>query len=93
MDWTMVRDADNKEGRLQTLVYLFRIRYEIDAQSAAKKLQGEHPGNWLCALVLDELRAELTAPSMNLGVGSLVPEAEAREYMSAVLCAYDNSSN
>jgi hypothetical protein len=93
MDWTMVGNADDKAGRLQNLVYLFRIRYEIDAQSAAKQLRGELPGNRLCARVLDELRAELAAPSVSLGVGSLVPEAEAREYLSAVLCAYDDSSN
>jgi hypothetical protein len=93
MDWTMVGNADDKAGRLRTLVYLFRIRYEVDAQTAGIQLRREPPGNQLCRLVLDELRAELASPSVNLGVGSLVPEAEAREYLSAALCACDDSKN
>ena len=93
MDWTMVGNAADKAGRIRALVYLFRIRYETGAPAAGKQLRGELPDNSLCALVLDELRAELAAPSASLGVGSLITEAEAREYLSAMLRAYDDSRN
>lgn len=89
----MVGNAKDKAGRLQTLVYLFRIRYEVDAQTAGKTLGREPPDNHLCKLVLDELRAELACPSVKLGVGSLVPETVAREYLSAALYACDDSND
>ena len=91
MDWTMVGNAKDTAGRLRTLVYLFRIRYELDAQTAGRQLGAELPGNRLCELVLDELRAELAAPSISLGIGSLVYEALGREYLSAMLHAFDES--
>jgi hypothetical protein len=88
MDWTMINNAKGPKERIQTIFYLCRSRYEWDAGPAGTQLAEESPGNRLCEQSIEELRAELSSPSTHLGI-VLEGDAEVRNYLSALLNAYD----
>lgn len=86
----MVENASGTAHRLQTILYLLCVRYEVDAKTAGIRFREDAvSGNQLCEQVIDELRVELASPSANLELGSLIREAEARKYLADVLCAFD----
>jgi hypothetical protein len=92
MDWTMVENAAGTSQRLQTILYLLYFRYEVDAKTAGARFKEDvTSGNQLCVEVMNELRTELASPSINLGLGSLISETEARRYLADVLMAFDNA--
>jgi hypothetical protein len=88
MDWTMVNNAEGPTHRVQTIFYLFRCRYERDARAAGMRLADEWPDNQLCRQTIAELRAELGAPSKDLGIAG-VSDVEVRDYLARLLAAYD----
>jgi hypothetical protein len=88
MDWTMVSNAEGAINRLRTVFYLFRFRYEVTARAAGMSLAGEPPDNDLCRQAIVEVRAELAAPSNDLGTAR-ASDADVREYLRTLLAAYD----
>jgi hypothetical protein len=91
MDWRMVENANGTAHRLQTILYLLCLRYEVDAQTAGIRFKEEiKSGNQLCEKVMNELRMELSNPSSKLEIGSIIPESKARKYLADVLFAFDN---
>jgi hypothetical protein len=90
MDWTMVSNAKDAIDRIKTILYLFRDRYQVDAQAGGRLLAGEQSDNLLCKQVIEELRAELNSPSTDLSVGGLT-DADARKHFESVLRAYDET--
>lgn len=87
----MVENATGTEQRLQTILYLLCFRYEVDAKTAGIQLRKDlASGNQLCQKVMDELRRELASKSINLEIGSLIRDREARQYLTDVLCAFDD---
>lgn len=88
MDWTMVSNAEGPVGRLGTVFYLFRVRYEATASDAGRSLAGEPSDNGLCRQVIAEIRTELARPSANLALAR-VSDADVRAYLQTLLAAYD----
>lgn len=89
MDWTMIGNAKGPLQRVQTVIYLCRMRYEAGPEEAGIRLSKEPPSNLLWQQTLKEIRSELTAPSGNLGIGSLINDEEAREYLEILVSSYD----
>ena len=85
MDWTMIENAEGPAMRLQTLYYLLKDRYQLNAVQAASQLQSELQHNLLCSTVILEVKTELEQPSSDLGMGTIFTDTEARHYFSAVL--------
>jgi hypothetical protein len=88
MDWTMINNAGDPKGRIQTLFYLCRFRYEWDAASAGRQLAATPSDNLLCKRTVAELRAELGSPSADLGIVR-VADADVRSYLATMLSTYD----
>ena len=88
MDWTMVSNAMEPIDRVRTIFYLCGIRYEATARAAGKSLADETPDNLLCRQSIAEVRTELASPSSDLGMVQ-VSDTEVREYLRALLAAYD----
>ncbi len=87
----MVDNAGNAARRLQTIIYLFHLRYEADAETAGIKLKKELKDNELCRQVIDEMREEISNPTLNLEFGSALSDAEARKYLTDMLDSFDNA--
>jgi len=84
----MVSNASDPAGRIQTVFYLFRIRYEIEAGEAGMRLAAESPDNRLCTQTIAELRRELAAPTQDLGMVE-VGDSAVRDFLARLLSAYD----
>jgi hypothetical protein len=91
MDWTMVSNAEGTIGRIRTIFYLFRFRYEVTARDAGMSLAGESPENHLCRQAIADIRTELALPSHDLGMAR-VSDANVRAYLQALLAAYDEGN-
>ena len=89
MDWTSVSNAKGAIDRIRTIFYLCRFRYEADPRAAGARLATEPDSNELCRRVMSEIRAELAAPSTNLGPVARVGDAQVRKYLKNLLAAYD----
>lgn len=90
MDWTMVNNAKSATGRIRTIFYLYRFRYEASARKAGERLAQEPPDNQLCMETIGELRVELASPSEELGMVRM-SDADVRVYLSELLDAFDET--
>ena len=91
MDWTMIENAEDKVMRLQTLHYLLKERYRLNAVQAASQLQNELHNNALCLAVIHEAETELAQPTGDLGMGQLFTDTEVRQYLRDILDALDKA--
>jgi len=91
MDWTMVSNAHGLRHRVETVLYLWRCRYGVDAGAVARRMQAEPEENELCAETIRNIREELARPSGELGMRhtSFDRDTEARAFLADVLAAYD----
>jgi hypothetical protein len=92
MDWTMVHNAKDRTQRIQTLVYLLRERYQLDAKAAGSLLARDSRDHKSFRQIVDELRAELASPSVDLVMLGETDSA-LREYLSKVIEQFDAESN
>ncbi len=88
MDWTSVNNAEDTKGRIQALYYLLSIRYEAEPYEAGAKLRKESEANQLCRKVMAELQNELDSASLNLGMGTVFSDEDARTYLQKVFSSY-----
>ena len=89
MDWTMVNNAEGPLHRVQTIIYVFRIRYQCDPVTAATRLVKEAPENELRDEIMRNMRTELATPSGDLGMGTSFDDADSRTYLSDLISTYD----
>lgn len=84
----MISNASGPKQRIQTLFYLFHVRYELDARAAGMRLGESSPDNLLCRQTVAELRTELGSPSANLAIVDVVDD-DVRSYLATMLAAFD----
>jgi hypothetical protein len=91
LDGTMIANAADSKSRVLTLLYLLRERYQLDARAAGNKLHRDYSGDESFRQLLDEIRAALqTKDAFTSGTWS--SDAEARQYLVAMLVEYDRSA-
>ena len=86
----MIANAADAKSRVVTLLYLLRDRYELEPAMAGGKLHRDYSGVDGFRQLLNEVRAALQTPEP-LTSGTWCSDAEAREYLSAMVDAYDAS--
>ena len=84
----MITNAEDARARVQTLLYLLRNRYELDATTAGSKLCRDYSTNAGFQQLLSEVRAALETTS-SLTSGTWCSDTEARQYLLAMLAEYD----
>lgn len=89
MDWTAVGNAKGPVDRIRAIFYLCRFRYEANPREAGVRLAAEPETNKLCGQAVSEIRAELTAPSTDLGPVAQTSDHDIRTYLKILLEAYD----
>lgn len=89
MDWTMIANAEGTAMRLQTLYYLLKERYQLNAAMAAEQLLSESKVNPACSSLLNELKKEIGRPTIELGMGKVFGDADARSYFQEILSKFE----
>jgi len=87
MDWTMIANAEGALGRIRTLYYLLKNRYDASPEYAAIKLNEEPGSNVLWKKLSIELKKEIEENQFDLGMGKVFTDSEARSYFREMIGA------
>jgi len=85
----MIANAEEPALRLQTLYYLLKDRYQLNASEAAEQLLRESKENPVCSTLLNELRNEIERPTIELGMGKVFSDSDVRSYFQELLSSLE----
>lgn len=88
MDWTMVANADNEFKRIETILYLAILRYQVDAIRMGRKIFTDFQKYGPPKLpIIQEIKDELKNPTNEFRLGGY-DNLYLREYLGAIVSEY-----